>query len=149
MSKITKIEQYALADFIFTLYEQGLSTRQVSERIKTEKGFDVSYKAVAEFLEKTKADASQISRSMREEHIRKKLPGHLGKLDCIIEDLYKEYKNAELKEKLAITRELRPTIELVIGRAPEEATNPIFLMSDEEVEVRARAILARRNGNSQ
>jgi len=147
MPQPSKIDQLALGDYVLTLYEQGLSTRQVSERIKAEKGKDISHNAVAKYLDQVKDEARQISRSMREEHVRKKLPGHLGKLDAIVEDLYKEYKDADLKEKLMITRELRPTIELVIGKAPEDPSNPVLLMSDEEVEQRARAILTKRSGN--
>lgn len=121
MPQPTKIEQLGLEKTVIDLYSQGLSTRQISDNLlKHEPPVSISYVSIAKYLEGVKAEAKKAATTVRQEHVRKKLPDHLAKLDAIIDDLYEEYQHADLKEKLAITRELRPTIELVIGRAPED-----------------------------
>ena len=143
MPQPTKIEQLCLEKTIIDLYTvDGLNTRQISERLsKREPPVSISHVTISKFLKDVKADAQEAAQTVRQEHVRKKLPGHLDTLDRMIGDLSNEFfleeevevedeatgekrkekvRTCSVRERALIAKTVAPLIELVIGKAPTD-----------------------------
>ena len=92
MTRHNKIEQFELGQYVLDLYTQyGLSSLKINKKLLDEKKISISYRTISEYLSDEKDHAHQVSQTVREEHVRKNLSGHLNKLDNIIDDLYDSY----------------------------------------------------------
>jgi transposase len=98
MPRLTKVEQYKLEKEVLDWSGQGMSSREISEKI-AEKNLVVSYGAIASFLKSVRKERAETSRAIVQEHMQKTLPDDLELLDEMNQELAEWFKDESLSKR--------------------------------------------------
>lgn len=99
MPRLTKVEQYKLEKEVLDWSGQGMSSREISEKIAETKNLVVSYGAIASFLKSVRKERAETSRAIVQEHMQKTLPDDLELLDEMNQELAGWFKDESLSKR--------------------------------------------------